>query len=291
MMPMEKSSGKPVVSVIIPTHNSAAVLPDCLKSIREQSGPHCEIIVVDDFSSDDTVEIAEAFRANVVQQRCNPALARNIGITHSHGTYLLFQDSDQILSKLVIEDCVGKCEDDQAGMVRIPEVFVGRTFWSSCSALWKNYYQVVERTYRNKTNILSGEPRFFAKEHVLHVGMLDSTLVWGEDYDLYLRLKRANVKETCSSSCIYHCETDTLRGFVVKNIRYAKSMPAFTRQTRKRVLPSMFIHALLTLRGILKSSHVDLKAVAGCILLLYVKACCVSVGIIAASTGDVKLGK
>jgi hypothetical protein len=50
----------------------------------------------------------------------------------------------------------------------------------------------------------------------------------------------------------------------------------------------MLIHALLTLKAIIRNSHADLKVVAGCIFLLYGKACCVSVGIITALTEDVK---
>jgi glycosyltransferase involved in cell wall biosynthesis len=269
---MEKPSERPTVSVIIPTRNSGATLSSCLQSVWKQTYPINEIIVVDDFSKDNTEEIARNLHARIVQQRCNPASARNLGIVQSNGRYVLFQDSDQILSQTVIEGCVRKCENEQAGMVRIPEAFIGKAFWGKCSATWKNCYQRVEQKYRGRANVFVGEPRFFVREYLLQVGMLNSALTWGEDYDLYERLKNAKVKEARCESCIYHLESDTLRSIVVKSLRYAGSMPAFVSETRKHVFSGMFTHAFLTLREVFEDSARSPAMIVGCLVLLSLKA-------------------
>ncbi|MDH5788304.1 MAG: glycosyltransferase, partial [Candidatus Bathyarchaeota archaeon] len=171
---MEMSSEKPKVSIIIPTYNSEGTLSECLKAVFNQSYPFYEVIIVDNFSNDGTVRIAEEFQVKILRQKCNPALARNIGIVNSTGKYMLFLDSDQILSTLVISECIEKCESEGAGMARIPEIFTGKGFWSSCSAVWKNYYIDIEKLNTIVDDITLGEPRFFLREHVTRVGMLDA---------------------------------------------------------------------------------------------------------------------
>jgi glycosyltransferase involved in cell wall biosynthesis len=58
---MEKNMHRPLVSIIIPTKNSARTLAACLESCRSQTYENIEIIVVDNFSSDMTPEIAKQY--------------------------------------------------------------------------------------------------------------------------------------------------------------------------------------------------------------------------------------
>ena len=56
-----------MVSVVIPTYNSEKTLEKCLKSIMDQTFKNIEIIVVDRFSEDRTVEIAKRYGARIIQ--------------------------------------------------------------------------------------------------------------------------------------------------------------------------------------------------------------------------------
>ena len=277
---MEESLEKPKVSIIIPTYNSSSTFVECLKSVYGQSYPFYEVIVVDNFSDDDTLKIAEEFGAKIIQQKCNPALARNIGVDNSTGKYIVFLDSDQVLSPSVIEECVKKCRNEKVGMVRIPEVFIGRGFWSSCSAIWKNYYEKVEQLYEASGNIIHGEPRFFIKEQMTRVGMLDAALLWGEDYDLHDKLKKENVKEASCKSKLYHYELPSIRKILIKNLRYGKSMPIFIQQTKKQIFPLMLRHSLLTLREIFRDFKHSPAIIVGCMFLLCLKACSMMIGLL-----------
>jgi len=269
------------VSIIIPTNNSEETIEECLRSIQGQDYPLYEVIVVDNFSNDNTLEMAKNLGAKTIQQKCNPAQARNIGVDNSAGKYVLFLDSDQVLSPTVVKECVERCENEKIGMVVIPEVFIGKGFWSSCSAAWKNCFEEVARLYGDRRDIIHNEPRFFIKEEITHVGMLDNSLLWGEDYDLYRKLKKANVREAECISKIYHYELTSIRDALIKNLRYGKSMPFFVQQTKQQIFPAIPEHALLTFQRVLKNSRNSPPIVIGCAVLLCVKSYSMVIGLLA----------
>jgi glycosyltransferase involved in cell wall biosynthesis len=88
---------KPLISVIIPTYQHAAVLPRCLDSVLAQTHQPVEIIVVDDGSTDNTQTVLEPYRTRVAviqqtNQGANPA--RNAGLVAATGEYVIFCDAD-----------------------------------------------------------------------------------------------------------------------------------------------------------------------------------------------------
>ncbi len=84
-----------MISVIIPAYNAARTLPDCLTALKTQKLAPDEIIVVDDGSTDGTVQAARENGAQVVtQSHQGPGAARNAGIRQAKGDLLLFTDAD-----------------------------------------------------------------------------------------------------------------------------------------------------------------------------------------------------
>lgn len=86
----------PLVSVIVPTYNGAAYLAEALASVRAQTYPRVELIVVDDGSVDASPEIAASYRParRVRQEHQGVAVARNQGLTLATGDLLAFLDQD-----------------------------------------------------------------------------------------------------------------------------------------------------------------------------------------------------
>lgn len=87
------------ISVIIPAYNRENTIKYCLNSVLKQSLSPYEVIVVDDCSSDNTVEIVKQFNDERVRciclgQRSGAQAARNIGIKEAKGDWIAFQDSD-----------------------------------------------------------------------------------------------------------------------------------------------------------------------------------------------------
>src|SRR5450759_309898 len=84
-----------MISVIIPVYNSITTLPACLKALAHQTLLPDEVIVVDDGSSDGTVDSAQQAGVKVIlQMHQGPAAARNLGAQQANGDVILFTDSD-----------------------------------------------------------------------------------------------------------------------------------------------------------------------------------------------------
>jgi len=99
--PAEPPGRQPEISVVIATYNRSDVIRACLEALQVQtfSRDDFEVIVCDDGSSDDTKAVVREFNAPfklryLCQDNCGPASARNMGITHATGRYVLFLDDD-----------------------------------------------------------------------------------------------------------------------------------------------------------------------------------------------------
>ena len=84
------------LSIVIPVHDGAAVLPQCLEALKRSPDPAWECLVVEDGGSDGSFEIAQASGATVFRTPRNsgPATARNLGAAHATGDVLVFVDAD-----------------------------------------------------------------------------------------------------------------------------------------------------------------------------------------------------
>jgi glycosyltransferase involved in cell wall biosynthesis len=99
---MEHTSDRPLVSAIVPAYNAAAYIEQTLHSLVTQSYPNLEIIVVDDGSTDGTVQRVEAMARKhsqirmIRQANLGVAAARNRGIEESRGEFIAPVDADDI---------------------------------------------------------------------------------------------------------------------------------------------------------------------------------------------------
>ena len=168
----------PLVSVIVPTRNSARTLEACLRSIRGQSYPALELLVVDNCSEDGSADIARRFGDKVFVKGPERSVQRNIGLAAATGEFVLFVDSDMVLSPGVISECVGAMGPAVSGVV-IPEESFGEGFWARCKALEKTYYLGVG---------WMEAARFFRRSDALAAGGYDESLVSTEDWDLSERM-------------------------------------------------------------------------------------------------------
>lgn len=124
------------VSIIIPTFNSADTLGSCLKSIKEQTYAPIETIIVDNYSEDETVSIAQNYEAKVIQQKAGMPKARNIGIKYSTGEIIFSVDSDMQLRKDVMNKGVNKIRRGYDAII-IPEISIGKGFWAGVKGFKK----------------------------------------------------------------------------------------------------------------------------------------------------------
>jgi len=168
-----------IVSVIVPTRNSAKTLEACLESIHMQVYTQIELIVIDNQSSDLTPEIARRHADIVDTFGPERSAQRNRGARLAHGDYVLFVDSDMTLSSDVVGDCVDAILSSGAPGVIIPETSFGEGFWAQARALERSCY-VGDDTIE--------AARFFSRAEFERFGGFDETLVAMEDWDLSKRI-------------------------------------------------------------------------------------------------------
>jgi len=109
----------PTVSIVIPCHNYGKYVKDAIDSVKAQTHKKVECVIVDDGSTDNSVEvikqeIADDARFKLVeQQNCGVAQARNRGAVESHGLYLMFLDADDALLPYAAEELLKGIKRDR----------------------------------------------------------------------------------------------------------------------------------------------------------------------------------
>lgn len=193
-------TGRPLVSVVIPTYNRAHVICEAVDSVLAQTYPRVEVIVVDDGSTDDTSLKLKSYgkRIRVVSQsNAGPAIARNRGITLSNGDVIAFQDSDDTWHSTKLERQVALLEK---GGNSVPCCLSNATvegasngeitsFKSSFidppyqEGFWFNAAEVLATRF-----ILFNQTAAIRRDVLERIGGFDESLKYIEDYDLSLRI-------------------------------------------------------------------------------------------------------
>jgi len=170
----------PLVSVLAHTRNSQRTIEEHLKSIQGQTYPRIELIVVDNNSTDATIEIAKRFTDQVYNKGPERSAQRNFAAKMASGKYLLVPDSDMILTPRVVEECVAVCENNpKIKAVVIPEESFGKGFWAKVKAYERSFY--LGEDYIEAA-------RFFDKKVFWEFGGYDENLTGPEDWDLPERI-------------------------------------------------------------------------------------------------------
>ncbi|MBE6073972.1 MAG: glycosyltransferase family 2 protein [Selenomonas ruminantium] len=97
-----------MVSIIMPAYNSDNTISDSIESVLKQTYENWELIIIDDCSTDNTINVVLSFddeRICLIRQNSNRGVAeaRNIGIKKARGRFLAFLDSDDVWSEIKIE--------------------------------------------------------------------------------------------------------------------------------------------------------------------------------------------
>lgn len=221
-----KRAEKPMVSVIIPTKNSAKTLPSCLESLRRQTHSPLEIIVVDNYSNDDTRKIAEEYSARALQKGNERSAQVNYGVNHAKGKYVYRVDSDVVIEPDVVAQAVEVCElyGYHGVIVRIvsdPAI----SLWSQVRSLERG------NLYLYDTNVAV---RFVRRDVFFNLKGFDENLVAFEDYDFHNRFVLAGYRYARISSKERHLgEPKTLAEITRKHYYYGKYLRAFVGKNWK----------------------------------------------------------
>lgn len=213
--------GVPLVTVVVPTYNNERTLEACLRSVREQTHPNVELVVVDNHSRDATPLIA-AHHADVLLTRGPERSAqRNAGVETASGEWVLWLDSDMVLPPRALELALETASDSGAEALALPERTIGDGFWTRCRALERECY-LDDPSLHN--------PRLLRREHLERDGGFRLDMSGPEDADLRLRLRDEGVAVAVVPVLVDHDEGKlTVRSVLAKRYYYGLSIPAFSR--------------------------------------------------------------
>jgi glycosyltransferase involved in cell wall biosynthesis len=178
-------SKHPKVSVIVTSHNYGEFMEECLQSIEDQTYKNFEILVVDDASTDNTVEIANKFCCNVVLQlaeHVGTTQANIAGIQEAKGQYICFVNADDTIDPMYLERCVLAIESDHTVAIVYTD---SHQFGNGKDN--DVYFPEYNLPTLQKSNFILGSS-LFRREAYFKVGGFDTTLAGMEDYDLWLSI-------------------------------------------------------------------------------------------------------
>lgn len=209
------------VSVIVPTRNSARTLGACLASVRSQSYPAIELVVVDNRSTDASAAIADRHAHIVAHTGPERSAQRNHGVAISSGSFVLIIDSDMVLGKRVVEECVEAASADGFAALVIPERSVGEGFWAACKALERSCY-VGDDTIE--------AARFFTRDVYERYGGYDESMIGPEDWDLPARIRRHERIGRIEAEIVHLEGCLRLRDSMRKKFYYGQHLSSYLRR-------------------------------------------------------------
>ena len=186
-----------VVSVVIPCFNQAHFLDESIESVLIQTHGELEIIVVDDGSTDNTLEVAARYPGVKCIRQPNRGVgaARNAGFTQASGAYVVFLDADDRLLPPALEiGLEAFARHPTAGFIAGTCRHVGPDGGQLSSAKEGGAtVQEIDDGYMSLLHgcfILSGSAVMYPRWALESVGAFDETWRAGDDYDVYLRVAR-----------------------------------------------------------------------------------------------------
>ncbi|WP_224957140.1 glycosyltransferase [Geomonas subterranea] len=207
---------RPRFSVIIPARNERKNIGRCLDSmlaLRWRRDDY-EVLVIDNGSSDDTVEIARSKGAQVlVQPGVTVAALRNLGARRSRGEILVFIDADCTVAPDWLEAASRYLERDDVVCFGSPPVVPPDATW-----VQRAWFRVRRKKREvGETQWLESMNMFLRREAFAGCGGFDERLVTCEDYDICIRLGRAGkIMNDERIVAVHHGEAATLAHFFRK---------------------------------------------------------------------------
>ncbi len=192
---------RPLVSIVTPSYNQAAFLEETIRSVLAQDYPHIEYIVVDGGSTDGSVEIIKRYEGGIARWVSEPdegqSHAVNKGFRMASGEIVAWLNSDDLYFPDAVSTAVRRFEEHpDLGLLYGDSVFVDR------DGAFVRYFTEAEPynefRLRNCSDYIMQPTAFFRRDRLLEIGMLDESLHFTMDWDLWCRF--------ATSGCRVHYE-------------------------------------------------------------------------------------
>ena len=274
------------LSVIIVNYNVKNLLRDCLLSVQKAAHSiDTEIIVVDNTSSDGSVEMLKAefkyVKLITNTQNLGFSKANNQGIAQAQGKYILLLNPDTLINKNTFEDCLNfSKQTNNCGGIGVKMLDANNQFlkeskrgfptpWASLcrlsilnklfpnSALLNGYYLGhLSNDENHQVEVLAGAFIWIKKSIIDEIGGLDETyFMYGEDIDFSYRIQQAGYQNYfLGTVTILHYKGESTDKYSFKHIKYFyDAMKIFSKKHYPRTYP--LYHMVIILMIILHSIY------------------------------------
>lgn len=172
-----------MVSIIVPVYNASEFITKCIESVINQAYKDFELIIINDGSTDNSLEICQSFaiqdkRIKIVnKENSGVSTSRNIGIKESSGEWIMFLDADDWLENNCLSICVQKINETEA------ELLCFNHYTNTELSEWK-MIPITDGLITNKNNGLKSlslsmmYPHFYFIKNNIQVGSIRA--VWGK---------------------------------------------------------------------------------------------------------------
>ena len=215
------------VSIIIPCYNRWSFLPRVIESIASQTCKNWEIIIIDDASDNTPIKLEqdERIRYFRLNERRGSGYARNFGVEHCDGEFILFVDDDALIDPTYIASLLQVFEErPDAGTVGGRLIYVKEGKYRNSKA----FYDTPVRFGRFSGEVLGGFDRktegvvevpvlhvvsLLKREDFLTIGGFDELTYVGNRYreetDLFMRIQKTGKKLFyCPTALVYHFDVE-----------------------------------------------------------------------------------
>ncbi|MBK9940425.1 MAG: exopolysaccharide biosynthesis glycosyltransferase EpsD [Kouleothrix sp.] len=243
------------VSVIVPTYNRVNRLKHVLAALSQQtfSPREVEVLVVSDGSSDGTHEYVRRlhmpYQLTLIEQaNQGPAAARNNGIAHASGEYILFVDDDVVPAPTMLAEHMQMHEQAGKQAVVLGPMLTPANFRMSPWVRWeqamlaKQYQSIQNGTWAPTARQFYTGNTSLARRHVLASGGFDPTFRRAEDVELAYRLSQLGLRFIFHPSAIgYHYAERSFRSWLETPYAYGRNEVIFARDKQQSwLLPAVY---------------------------------------------------
>jgi poly-beta-1,6-N-acetyl-D-glucosamine synthase len=224
----------PSVSIIVPAFNEATVIENCIRSIQLTRYDRYEVVLVDDGSTDNTVELMHALAASdpritvLTQTNAGKGAALNLGIRNATGEVLMFVDADGIFSRNTVKRMLQAFTDKRTGAVCGDDrpVNLNRVQTRMLAFISHVGTGMVRRalTMIRCLPIVSGNIGAFPRHVLEEIGPFREDTV-GEDLELTWRVHKAGYRVVFAPKALVYAESpSTVRALWRQRVRWARGL-------------------------------------------------------------------
>lgn len=238
-----KDNTQPLVSIITPSFNQGKYIEKTILSLINQDYPNIELILMDGASTDDTIKIIEKynnfFKCWVSEPDKGQSHAINKGLKLAQGKYVTWLCSDDILFPSAISLMVNALENNPDYSL----VYGGGVFIDENDKIIKKFSftdMTLEKLLYHKHSTIAQPSTLIRMESLKKVGLLDESLSYCMDYDLWIRLikigKFLNLGDVIISGYRLHNNSKTVGAYTKMALEKIKVNRRYTNDIINKVI-------------------------------------------------------